>query len=132
MKDEELLSAAVRAREHAHSPYSGFMVGAAVLTRQGNVYTGCNVENHVYNLTNCAERTAIFNAVSAGETEIMKLAVTADSEQPVQPCGACLQVMAEFGVREIILGNLAGAVKKFTLPALLPNQFQAADLAKED
>ncbi|MBR2284294.1 MAG: cytidine deaminase [Ruminococcus sp.] len=96
----ELLAAARRAAEHSHSPYSHFRVGAAVLTRSGKVYTGCNIENISYPLCNCAERTALFKAVSEGEDDFEAIAVVGSSgedfSQPCFPCGACLQVISEF------------------------------------
>ncbi len=118
----ELIDIARQAREHAYVPYSGFAVGAALLAGSGRIYTGANVENGSYGLTNCAERTAIFKAVSEGERAFVKLAVAADTPEPVLPCGACLQVMAEFGIHELILGNLT-TERETTLAALLPQSF---------
>ncbi|MDY6029134.1 MAG: cytidine deaminase [Acidaminococcaceae bacterium] len=123
MTDRELYQAAVAAREKAYAPFSGFAVGAAVLTASGNIYTGCNIENSSFGLTCCAERVAIFNAVSKGERDFEVLCVVADTAEPVAPCGACRQVAAEFGVRRVLLGNLSGAVKEFSLQELLPYGF---------
>lgn len=92
----QLMSAAEQARENAYAPYSKFPVGAALLTADGNVYSGCNVENIAYGSTMCAERSAVFSAVSDGKTKFLAIAVLADLPTPVRPCGACLQVLGEF------------------------------------
>ncbi|MPN10244.1 Cytidine deaminase [bioreactor metagenome] len=125
---EELIKAARAARENAYVPYSKFKVGAAVLSKSGKVYVGCNVENASYGLTNCAERTAIFTAVSAGETDLAVLAVVADTIGPTAPCGSCRQVMAEFGISKIILCNIKGESRVVTLDDLLPYSFTKNDL----
>ena len=122
--DIELYKAAVKARENSYSPYSHFAVGAAVRTAGGKIYSGCNIENGSYGLCNCAERTAIFTAVAAGEREIDTICVVADTTGPVSPCGACRQVMSEFKIRKIILTNMKGDVKECTLEELLPYQFE--------
>lgn len=127
---EKLLAEAMKAREKAYAPYSCFKVGAAVETADGQIFTGCNVENVSYGLTNCAERTAIFNAVASGYTELTALAVTADSDEPAAPCGACRQVMAEFGIKNIIMGNLKGDRRECRMDELLPFVFKA-DLKQE-
>lgn len=121
----KLIEAAERTRELAYVPYSTFKVGAALKTKAGNIYTGCNIENAAYTMACCAERTAIFKAISEGEREFTHIAVTADTEDVVSPCGACRQVMAEFFTEEvtIYLSNLKGKVKQTTLEALLPNYF---------
>ena len=121
--DKELLEAALAARERAYAPYSKFLVGAAVRAESGKIYTGCNVENASYGLTVCAERNALFNAVGAGERKFNALCVVGDTEEPISPCGACRQVMAEFKVPCIILANLKGDVKEYTLEELLPLSF---------
>ena len=108
MTDEELIAVAKKYREFSYSPYSKFKVGAAVLTKKGNVYGGCNIENSSYPVTNCAERTAIFKAVSEGEKEFEAIALIADTEGPCSPCGACRQVMGEFKIDRIIMANLKG------------------------
>ena len=123
MMDKELLEAALVARERAYAPYSKFLVGAAVRAESGKIYTGCNVENASYGLTVCAERNALFSAVGAGERKFTALCVMGDTEEPISPCGACRQVMAEFKVPCIILVNLQGDVKEYTLEELLPYGF---------
>ena len=128
MEDNGLIEVARKYREFSYSPYSKFKVGAAVLTKQGHVYGGCNIENSSYPVTNCAERTAIFKAVSEGEKEFAALAVIADTEGPCSPCGACRQVMGEFHINKIIMANLHGAVKVVTLEELLPYAFSSNDL----
>lgn len=124
MTDQELIQKAIEGRQHSYSPYSHFAVGAAVLTKQGKVYTGCNIENGSYGITNCAERTAIFKAVSDGERELAAIAVVADTEGPCSPCGACRQVIAEFKIQRILMANLKGAVKIVNLEELLPFHFE--------
>ncbi|WP_019421315.1 cytidine deaminase [Paenibacillus sp. OSY-SE] len=126
---EQLIQEAIEARKQAYSPYSRFQVGAAVLAG-GKVYRGCNVENASYGLTNCAERTAIFKAVSEGESKIEAIAVVADTEGPVSPCGACRQVLAEFcdSQTKIYLTNLHGNTEEWTMERLLPGAFQAGDM----
>ena len=123
MMDKELLEAALVARERAYAPYSKFLVGAAVRAESGKIYTGCNVENASYGLTVCAERNALFNAVGVGERKFTALCVVGETEEPISPCGACRQVMAEFKVPCIILANLKGDVKEYTLEELLPLSF---------
>lgn len=118
-KDEELIAAAWQARENAYAPYSQFKVGAALLCSDGSVVSGCNVENISYGLTNCAERVAIGAAVAAGVRSFEKVAVVADTAAPISPCGACRQVMAEFGVKTVILANRTSHVV-FSLEELLP------------
>lgn len=109
--DDKLLAAALAARENAYAPYSKFTVGAAVLADDGRIFTGCNVENASYGLTCCAERNAIFAAVSSGARSFKALCVVADTDAPVAPCGACRQVLAEFPFEKIILANCRGQVK---------------------
>lgn len=121
--DKELLEAALAARKRAYAPYSKFLVGAAVRAISGKIYTGCNIENASYGLTICAERNALFSAVGAGERRFAALCVVGDTEAPISPCGACRQVMAEFKVPKIILANLKGDLKEYTLDELLPLSF---------
>ena len=125
---KKLIEAARQAREKAYAPYSKFKVGAAVLTSDGKIYTGCNIENASYGMSNCAERTAIFKAVSEGETKLEALAVIGDTNTPISPCGACRQVIAEFGIQQVAMANLKGGVKIVTLEELLPFSFAKADL----
>ena len=125
---QKLMDCAIKARENAYSPYSHFAVGAALLCEDGTLYEGCNIENASYGLTNCAERTAIFKAVSEGHTTFKALAVVADTEGPCAPCGACRQVMAEFKIPLIIMGNLMGNIKIVTMEELLPFSFSECDV----
>ena len=125
---DPLMLAARQARELAYAPYSKFKVGAAVTTRDGRTFTGCNVENASYGLCNCAERTALFSAVAAGcrPGDFVHMAVIADTPGPVSPCGACRQVMAELcdEAMPVLLGNLAEVVEITTVGALLPGSFR--------
>ena len=114
-----LLDAAWAARERAYAPYSKFAVGAVVLAADGRIFPGCNVENLSYGLTNCAERVAIGAAVAAGVREFLAVAVVADTGVPISPCGACRQVLAEFGVSRVLLANRRESLE-FTLEELLP------------
>src|SRR5690625_5754686 len=92
----QLINQAKLARKKAYAPYSKFLVGAAILCQSGNIYSGCNIENSSYSLTCCAERVALFKAISAGEKNFISMAIIADTEHPISPCGACRQVMVEF------------------------------------
>lgn len=125
---QKLMDCAIKARENAYSPYSHFAVGAALLCEDGTLYEGCNIENASYGLTNCAERTAIFKAVSEGHIKFKALAVVADTEGPCAPCGACRQVMAEFKIPLIIMGNLMGDIKIVSMEELLPFSFSESDV----
>lgn len=125
---QKLIQAAIEMRKQSYSPYSNFAVGAAVLSNDGYIYGGCNIENASYGLTNCAERTAIFNAVSDGKRNISAIAVVADTDRPCSPCGACRQVIGEFKIPCIIMANLKGEYKKVTLEELLPFSFSNTDL----
>lgn len=125
---QKLMDCAIKARENAYSPYSHFAVGAALLCEDGTLYEGCNIENASYGLTNCAERTAIFKAVSEGHIKFKALAVVADTERPCAPCGACRQVMAEFKIPLIIMGNLMGNIKIVTMEEVLPFSFSECDV----
>ena len=118
---DALIRQAESISKQAYAPYSGFKVGAALLTKTGNLFTGCNVENASYSLTICAERNAVFSAVSAGEKA---LAIFTDTGQPVQPCGACRQVLSEFcDDLEIILAS-PGKIKKEMLSDIFPEAFE--------
>jgi len=125
-----LVKKAAEAKEKAYAPYSGFRVGAAVLTADGRIYTGCNVENSSFGATICAERTAVVKAVSDGKTEIAAIAVTSDSEQYTFPCGICRQVISEFVSDEtkIICSNKNGQYKIYNLKDILPHAFTGEDL----
>ena len=125
---KNLIDHAIVAREKTYSPYSHFGVGAALLCEDGAIYEGCNIENASYGLTNCAERTAIFKAVSEGRTKFKGLAVVADTEGPCAPCGACRQVMGEFNIPIIIMGNLKGDIEVVSTEALLPFSFSSTDV----
>ena len=125
---QKLMDCAIKARKNAYSPYSHFAVGAALLCEDGTLYEGCNIENASYGLTNCAERTAIFKAVSEGHIKFKALAVVADTEGPCAPCGACRQVMAEFKIPLVIMGNLMGNIKIVTIEELLPFSFSECDV----
>ena len=128
LETQKLMDCAIKARENAYSPYSHFAVGAALLCEDGTLFEGCNIENASYGLTNCAERTAIFKAVSEGHVTFKALAVVADTEWPCAPCGACRQVVAEFKIPIIIMGNLMGNVKIVTIEELLPFSFSESEL----
>lgn len=123
---EELVRIALEARENAVAPFSRFKVGAALLADSGKIYTGCNVENASYGLTVCAERVAIFKAVSEGERRFTAICVTADTDRLTPPCGACRQIIWEFcGNVPVILANLKGARKEYRMLDLIPDPFDA-------
>ena len=128
---KKLFKKALKTRENAYVPFSNFKVGAAVLSKAGKFYTGCNVENSSFGLTVCAERVAMFNAASAGVRpgEIAMLLVAADTEDVTSPCGACRQVMAEFEIPVIVMANVRGDMRKVRLEEMLPFSFKAADFA---
>lgn len=119
MEWDSLVEAAWQAREAAYAPYSRFQVGAALLAEDGSVFIGCNVENISYGLTNCAERVAIGAAVAAGARKFRGIAVVADTAVPISPCGACRQVLAEFGVPSVLLASRTERLE-FSLEELLP------------
>ncbi|KAA0768431.1 MULTISPECIES: cytidine deaminase [Bacillus cereus group] len=114
----------------AYIPYSKFPVGAALVTKEGKIYTGCNIENASYGLCNCAERTAIFKAVSEGERDFSYLVITGETDGPISPCGACRQVIAEFCEPKmtVLLTNVKGDEKEVTVEQLLPGAFSIEDL----
>lgn len=126
-----LMNESKAAREKAYVPYSKFPVGAALLGEDGTVYHGCNIENSAYSMTNCAERTAFFKAISNGVKTFKALAVVGDTDGPISPCGACRQVIAEFceGSMPVYLTNLKGDVLETTVAELLPGAFSKEDLA---
>ncbi|PYT15289.1 MAG: cytidine deaminase [Acidobacteria bacterium] len=124
-----LLSAALAARDHAHAPYSRFRVGAALEDSTGQIHTGCNIENSTYGLTICAERVAVFKAMSEGVRAFRRLAISADTETLTPPCGACRQILWEFcGDIEIILVNPRGKTETLRVKDLLPRAFDASYL----
>ena len=126
---QELCKAAIDIRKNCYAPYSHFLVGAALLTSGGKIYTGVNIENAAYGPSNCAERTAVFKAVSEGEKDFVAIAIAGGPEggdvQYCPPCGVCRQVLAEFcgGDLEIILPSSSGEPKRYTLAELLPESF---------
>ena len=130
MNQQELIAEAKAARQRAYAPYSRFQVGAAVLTKDGKVFHGCNVENASYGLCNCAERTALFSAIAAGyrPRQFASIAVTGNPDGPIAPCGACRQVMIELGgpELEVILTNEKGDIKVTTAGEQLPDAFYLA------
>ena len=132
MRKEDLVYRAIEAREMSYSPYSKFAVGAALLTSDGEVYLGANIENAAYGLTMCAERNAIYNAYCHGVTQddIEALAIVADTDLPVSPCGSCRQVLSELFPhdKEIYLANLKGDIKVVKIEDLLPYSFDSDDL----
>ena len=126
MAAARLIEAAFRVRLNAFAPFSGFKVGAAVEAEDSSIYTGCNVENATYGLTVCAERVALFKALSVGLRRFRRIAVVADTDEPTPPCGACRQLLWEFGGDlEVILGNLHGEKARHRLNELLPHPFDA-------
>ena len=130
MDIKHLTELAQQAMSNAYVPYSKFKVGAVLITDNDEVILGCNIENASYGLTNCAERTAIFKAVSEGKTTFKQLAVIGDTEGPITPCGACRQVISEFCEKDmpVVLLNLKGDVLETTVGELLPWSFSPKDL----
>lgn len=126
-----LVKQAQEAKKYSYSPYSGFRVGAALLAKSGNVYTGCNVENAAFSPTNCAERTAVFKAISEGEREFLAIAIAGDGEGFLPPCGVCRQVLLEFcdkGSFLVLMAGERGDYRKMTLQELLPFSFSGEDM----
>ncbi|HUI22983.1 MAG TPA: cytidine deaminase [Nitrososphaerales archaeon] len=127
----QLVEAAKRARLRAYSPYSGVKIGAAVLTSDGTIFSGSNIENASYGLACCAERTAIFKAVSEGKRNIVAIAVVGKSEDFTKPCGACRQVMVEFNPRmKVLRRGMDGSSEDGTAESLLPAHFNPPELSK--
>ena len=127
--DDKLIAAARQARENAHAPFSDFRVGAAVRTKLGRIFSGCNIENASYGLTLCAERVAIFKALSEGERDFDAIAVVTDADTLTPPCGACRQIIWEFcGDVPVILANLQGKVERERSANLLPRPFDSSNL----
>lgn len=131
MDYRELIARAVEAKQSAYAPYSQFRVGAALLTAGGRIYTGCNVENVSFSATNCAERTAVYKAVSEGEREFTAIAVNGDRNDYLPPCGICRQVLAEFcdlHTFQVVLANNIEDYRIVTLDKLLPGAFTIQNL----
>lgn len=129
--EKKLIEEAKIAREKAYVPYSKFKVGAALLDDKGTIFHGCNIENAAYSMCNCGERTALFHAYATGSTTFEMMAVVADTDRPVSPCGACRQVLAELCEpnMKVILTNLNGDIQETTVSELLPGAFIADDMA---
>jgi cytidine deaminase len=126
---DALIAAARTARENAHAPYSNFRVGAALRAKSGRIFTGCNVENSTYGLTLCAERVAVFKAISEGARGFAAVAVVTDTDSLTPPCGACRQILWEFcGDAEVVLANLKGKVEVYRMSALFPKPFDQSNL----
>ncbi len=126
---ENLIAAARKARENAHAPFSNFRVGAALRASSGRVYTGCNVENSTYGLTVCAERVAIFKALSEGERGFEAMAVVTQTDVLTPPCGACRQIIWEFcGDIPVVLANLQGQAEVHKMSSLFPRPFDSSFL----
>lgn len=120
----ELLDAACQARRHGYAPYSKFAVGAAVRAADGTIFVGSNVENASYGLSICAERVALFKAISSGTRQVTQIAICTDGAQPFPPCGACRQVLAEFSKdAEIVMGTVSGNAEVTTIRELFPSPF---------
>ena len=133
MDYKALIKEAMQAKEMSYAPYSHFRVGAALLTKSGKIYRGCNIENVAFSPTNCAERTAFFKAVSEGEKEFEAIVVNGDAEDYLYPCGVCRQVMVEFCDRnnfKVIVAKNEDDYKVFTLGELVPGAFDAQELEK--
>jgi cytidine deaminase len=122
--DKGLVAEAAEARKNAYAPYSKARVGACVMTASGETFRACNVENASYGLTICAERAAIFEAVARGHTSLKKVAIVAEGLTDPAPCGACLQVMSEFGVESVIIGRPNGSYDTYEFKSLLPRPFR--------
>ncbi|MPY87145.1 MAG: cytidine deaminase [Luteitalea sp.] len=129
MSIDALIDAARRARMNAVAPFSGFLVGAAVEARDRTIVSGCNIENATYGLTLCAERVAMFKALSEGHRHFVRVAIVTDTDAPAPPCGACRQILWEFGGDlEIVLANLEREIERYRLADLLPLPFDAATM----
>jgi len=124
---DPLAAAAIEARQHAHAPFSKFLVGAALEDSDGRVWTGCNIENATYGLTVCAERVAVFKAMSEGARKFTRMVIAAETGSPTPPCGACRQILWEFcGDIEVILANPRGVTETFHLKDLFPRPFDVS------
>ncbi|EHJ52583.1 cytidine deaminase [Streptococcus macacae] len=121
----DLIRSAIEASQNAYVPYSHFPIGAAVKAKDGQIYQGCNIENASFGLTNCGERTAIFKAISEGQRDLEEIAIYGETQEPISPCGACRQVMAEFfePTAQVTLAAKDGRTAKMTVGDLLPYSF---------
>lgn len=134
MKENEkrqLIEAAREAKKYSYAPYSDFHVGAALYCKDGSIYTGCNIENAAFTPTNCAERTAVFKAVSEGRKEFLAIAIVGDKKEPLSPCGVCRQVLAEFvdgSSFEVIMEEKDGSLKTMKFQELFPASFSPENL----
>ena len=129
VSDEELIKAATAVRENAYAPFSNFRVGSAIETEDGEIISGCNVESASYGLTVCAERVAVWNAISQGNRKIVKIAVVADTEELTPPCGVCRQIIWEFGGDiPVVMANLKGKTETIQMNELLPRAFDTTFL----
>ena len=132
VQSADLVAAARQARKHAHAAFSNFKVGAALETIDGTIVTGCNIENATYGLTICAERVAIFKALSDGHRRFRRIAIVADTGEPTPPCGSCRQILWEFGGDlDVILANLRREIARHRLAALLPLPFDQRTLEQK-
>ncbi len=130
---DKLIAKAREVRKNAYVPYSKFPIGAAILTEDNKVFTGCNIENAAYGLTNCAERTAIYKAIATGYRKFKAIAIIADTEKPITPCGSCRQVLLEFGTNiKVIMTNFNGDEEIKTISELLPSSFSREDIKSEE
>lgn len=131
MENAELIKIAKKAMENAYVPYSHFRVGAALVTENDEIYTGCNIENASYGGTNCAERTALFKAISEGKQHFKKIVVISDSDDYTYPCGICRQVLSEFGINiEVIVANNKEEYRTHKLSDILPYAFTHEELER--
>jgi cytidine deaminase len=130
MTDAELVAHAKGARKKAYAPYSHYYVGCALLSEDGAVFTGCNVENIVLPETVCAEKVALVKAVSEGHTEIEVAAVVTDSDPPATPCGSCRQMLYSWGVKRVLVANIDGEFTSYDMADLLPHAFRLTELPR--
>ena len=128
-REDALIREASSVRDRAYAPYSGFRVGAAVLAKDGTIFTGCNVENASYGLSMCAERNAVAAAVAGGAEKFEAIVLVTDTPKPVSPCGACRQVLAEFGDFPVIMVTTGGLREELNVSQLLPRAFNADDMS---
>ncbi len=127
---DKLIKEAINAKDNAYAPYSNFRVGAALLSSNGNIYKGCNIENVSFGATCCAERVAIFKAVSEGQRNFDAIAIVSDFQDVTFPCGICRQVMVEFRIPKVILGNGKDKYREYAMEDLMPHAFDNMDTDK--